>query len=162
MQCINVIDFCWKVQSASFFRLMFANTFWVTKTYIGLYFPKLWNFMFGFSLPCFLLPPWRIKSQLYFITCSLLPPWSYHSECNVLMSSIFAERSSQPVFLGYCFQTHSGSRKHILVHIVLGFGISCLAFHYHASYWLQGALNPNCLSLPVLFCPHEALNSSNH
>jgi hypothetical protein len=25
------------------------------------------------SLPCFLLPPWRIKTQLYFITCSLLP-----------------------------------------------------------------------------------------
>ena len=86
------------------------------------------------------MPPWRIKSQLYFITCSLLRPWSYHSECNVLMSSIFSERSSQPVFFGYCFQTHSGSRKHILVHIFMGFAISRYL-----------ALNKPVLSLKVVF-----------
>ena len=62
-----------KIVSPFFLRL-FPNTFWVTKTYIGSYFPGFRNFMFGFQLPCFLLPPWHIKSQLYFITCPLLPP----------------------------------------------------------------------------------------
>ena len=32
-----------KTQSTSFFRLLFPNTFWITKTYIVLYFPKPWN-----------------------------------------------------------------------------------------------------------------------
>ena len=56
------------------------------------------------------------------------------------MSSIFGERSSQPVFFGYCFQTHSGSRKHILVHIFMGFAISRYL-----------ALNKPVLSLKVVF-----------
>ena len=43
----------WKVQSASFFRLLFPNTFWITKTYIVLYFPK----------------PWTIKSKVYLPPC---------------------------------------------------------------------------------------------
>ena len=40
MRCNNVIDFCFKAQSTAFRRLLFPNTFWVTKTYIVIYFPQ--------------------------------------------------------------------------------------------------------------------------
>ena len=43
MHCINVIDLCLKIHSANFRRILFPNTFWVTKTYIAIYFPKPWK-----------------------------------------------------------------------------------------------------------------------
>ena len=44
---------------------------------------------------------------------------------HVLTSSIFAKRLGQPVVVGHCFQTHSGTWKQIWLHTLLSLGIVC-------------------------------------
>jgi len=46
-------------------------------------------------------------------------------KCTLVIVLDFAKGSSQPVFVGHCFQTHSGSREQILFLISPSFAFPC-------------------------------------
>ena len=121
-----------KTQSASFCRLLFPKTFWITKTYIVLYFPKPWNcnnktteiqYMFVL-LPAqfsdlyeniiFLLPGNLMLSRTRLHPLKETQKQSRQHYKDPLQKH---EKTQSANFFGHCFQRCSGLRKHILFYI---------------------------------------------
>ena len=89
--------------------------------------PKRWNLGLGFRAYE------RVAALLNFFDG--FPVLETHAlethlrKCILLIVLSFAKGPSRPVFVGHCFQRHSGSREQILFLIFLSFAFPCFGNH---------------------------------